>query len=323
MRKINTIKLDSSSNNVIIQGIEENGQVTVNTVSWDDFVKKYTIELHERIEEQQKLLACSEELFDLKRLQLSGEINKLQAELESKEEQIKEMIRQYEKVDLSQTSTLYQQAFALFVNGELDDALAVLDDAKLDEQEKQQAQARVLKANILQLQNDFENAEKNLKRAVEIYPSYENYFALAYFYQFLNEFEQASDAYNKCMCLAEPDAERAATLNNLGLLQSDQKEYSEAELSYKEALILYRKLARVHPQTYLPDVAMTLNNLGLLQKAQNDYSAAQLSCEEALTLYRELARVNLQTWLSYVAMTLNNRGNLQRDQNDYSPAQSS
>jgi tetratricopeptide (TPR) repeat protein len=320
MKKINTIKLDGN-NNVIIQGVEENGQVTVNTVSWDDFVKKYTIELHERIEEQQKLLARSEELFDLKTLQLSGEINKLQAELDSKEEQIKEMIRQYEKVDLSQTSTLYQQAFALFVKGKLDNALAVLDEAKLDEQEKQQAEARVLKANILQLQNDFENAEKNLLRAVEIYPSAENFFALGRFYQFQNRFGQATDAYNKCLGLAETDDEKAATLNNLGNLQRDQNGYSVAQESYKEALTIWRELARVNPQTYLSDVATTLNNLGNLQRDQNEYSAAQSSYEEALTIYREFVRVDPQTWLPDIAMTLNNLGILQWNKNEYLAAQ--
>jgi hypothetical protein len=101
---------------------------------WKKFRENNTTEERKQIEELRKLLDRTEKSFDFERLQLSARLNEKQTELDKKNALIDEMERQLKKVDLSQTSTLYQQAFALFVKGELDEALAVLGEAKLDEQ---------------------------------------------------------------------------------------------------------------------------------------------------------------------------------------------
>ena len=68
----------------------------------------------------------------------------------------------------------------------------------------------------------------------------------------------------------------------MAILQRAKNEYGKAQQSYEEALGIYRKLAEVNPQTYLPDVATTLNNLANLQSDQNEYGKAEQSYEEAL-----------------------------------------
>ena len=98
---------------------------------------------------------------------------------------------------------------------------------------------------------------------------------------------------------------------------------TEATPLYEEALVIYRQLAEVNPQTYLPDVATTLNNLGILQKDKNEFAKAEKSYEEALAIRRQLAEVNPQTYLPDVAMTLNNLANLQRDKNEFAKAEKS
>jgi len=84
--------------------------------------------------------------------------------------------------------------------------------------------------------------------------------------------------------LAEKDPETylpdvAATLNDLGILDSNQGRIEEARKEYEEALNIYRGLAQKHPADYLPKVAATLNNLGILVRDKN-------RMEEAMKIYR-------------------------------------
>ena len=85
------------------------------------------------------------------------------------------------------------------------------------------------------------------------------------------------------------------------------------EVSYDEALKVYRRLAKQHPAAFEPDVAMTLNNLGTVQSALGEREAARASYEEALEIRRRLATQHPAAFEPVVATTLNNLGNLQRE----------
>jgi tetratricopeptide (TPR) repeat protein len=98
------------------------------------------------------------------------------------------------------------------------------------------------------------------------------------------------------------------TLNDLGILDSDENRTNEARKEYDEALKIDRELAQKNPGTYLPRVAATLNNLGMLTRNQNHIA-------EALKTYRELAQKNPEIYLPRVALTLNNLGILDSDKN--------
>jgi tetratricopeptide (TPR) repeat protein len=94
----------------------------------------------------------------------------------------------------------------------------------------------------------------------------------------------------------------------LAVLHSAKNEFDSAESAYSEALNIYRELAKVNPQTYLPKVAMTLNNLAVLHSAKNEFDPAESAYSEALNIRREFVKVNPQTYLPKVAMTLINLG---------------
>src|SRR3990167_5227629 len=79
-----------------------------------------------------------------------------------------------------------------------------------------------------------------------------------------NEFEDALKSYKEALeiyrKLVQVNPQRylpdvAMTLNNLGILQSKKNEFEDALKSYKEALEIRRKLAHSNPQTSLPDIA--------------------------------------------------------------------
>jgi tetratricopeptide (TPR) repeat protein len=107
----------------------------------------------------------------------------------------------------------------------------------------------------------------------------------------------------------------AATLNDLGIFDSDQNRIEKARKEFEEALKTYRELAHKEPETYLSHVAITLNNLGIFDSDKNQMNEARMEYEEARKIYRELAEKEPETYLPYVAATLNNLGILDRAQN--------
>ncbi len=81
---------------------------------------------------------------------------------------------------------------------------------------------------------------------------------------------------------------------------------------------IYRRLAEVSPDAYMPNVATTLNNLGLLQSDLHRYEEAEQNYLEALDIYRRLAEANSDAYMPDVADTLwnlaileKNRGNME------------
>ncbi|MDR2652934.1 MAG: tetratricopeptide repeat protein [Prevotellaceae bacterium] len=329
MGTINSVKLDESNNNIIIQEVREGATVNVYQIKIDEF--PIVAEYKERIEELKKLLARTDDLYDRDRLAWGQEKADLEKKVADTETTIQEIIKSY---DIN-SSPLYKKAFELLMNGNLDDALAKLNEAKLDENEKKlkaaeakleadkknTAAVRILKAQMLELKYDFENAEANYLKSLSIFPSLENNFKIAYFYYKLNEFKKAEIYYVNCLVLVETEGEKAAVLHNLGPLQHKIKNYSQAKDSYLEALKIYRNLADVNPKAYLPDVAGMLNNLGVLQNDIKDYPQAESCYQDALKIWRELAAANPQACLPDLAMTLINLGVLQNDMNEYSKAE--
>ena len=187
--------------------------------------------------------------------------------------------------------------------------------------EEEVAQKYIRKAQLYIINYQFTEAEQCYKQAVVLFPSYENNCAIANFYYTLNKFTEAIEYYNHCLLLTILPEKRSDILINLGSTHYKNNAYSEAEISFNEALKIYRELAKKKSDTYLPDVAMTLNNLGVLQSNNNEHSKAKISYNEALKIRKELAEKNRETYLPQVANTLNNMGNLQRVKHEYSEAE--
>ena len=100
------------------------------------------------------------------------------------------------------------------------------------------------------------------------------------------------------------------TLNNLGALYWDRKEFHEAEKVFKIALETYRNLAEENPETSMPYIAAILNNIGNLYWNTGKLSEAEKAYTEALEIRRELARENPEVYVPDMAGTLNNLGAL-------------
>ena len=100
----------------------------------------------------------------------------------------------------------------------------------------------------------------------------------------------------------------AVSLNNVGIVASNQGDYVAARPLLAESLALDRELG------YRFGIATSLNNLGNVALKQGDYPSARALFEESLALRRELG----DRW--GIANSLNNLGNVAHEQGDYPSA---
>ncbi|MFN3422527.1 MAG: tetratricopeptide repeat protein, partial [Armatimonadota bacterium] len=89
--------------------------------------------------------------------------------------------------------------------------------------------------------------------------------------------------------------------------------FEEAEEAFREAIEIYRRLAKAEPQVYEPYLAMTLNNLGYVLYNLRRFEEAEEAYREALEIRRRLAKAEPQVYKPDLAMTLNNLGTVLSD----------
>ena len=320
--KIKSLLL-ASNNNIIIQNVAENGTVTVNTIELKDFLAQYTQELQERISELQKSLERSEELFKYKKEELSKEINHLNLQIKEREDRIKNIILQYKDKDISQLSDDYQKAFTLFFEGKLKEALLLLNDSVLQESEKQQAETRILKGQILFLRNKFPEAEKNFIRATAIYPSEENFYALACFYHNTKKHKNACKYFQKAINCSTNDVHKAQSLKGLGMEYIDLENIEKAELYTKKAIDILIRLSNNGELLPCLESLDIYCSLALIAHEKGNYPEAEKLYREALKAQKELlVEFNDNSIRQAYANTMHNLARVLTDNHQFDEARS-
>jgi tetratricopeptide (TPR) repeat protein len=292
----------------------------------EDYIKKeYNKKLNALDKKAKDYAQKSKDLYD--------EVNRLNA-------QLKEMADEYSTVNLDDLSETERKAIDLFKQGKLDESIklreslnsgkeisnALARKAKITKKEDSVIEAHThnLKklANEYILQFDFVKAEATCQElAFADTTNFDNMFAYALFLENQKKFNKAIQYYQVCQRHSKKDIQKAMTLNNLGNLYRDIKEFKQAETAFHEALTLYRKLAKDNPAAFEADVAMTLNNLGILYCNMKEFKLAETAYQEALTLYQKLAKDNPAAFEADVAMTLNNLGILYCNMKEFKQAE--
>ncbi len=110
---------------------------------------------------------------------------------------------------------------------------------------------------------------------------------------------------------ADSDAERAGILNDLSNDLSRAGKRGEALDAGREALALYRKLAGLNPDVFVPVLAMSLNNFAALQSEVGRPGEAFAAAKEAVELLRGLVKSDPGIFLPQLASSLVNLANVQ------------
>jgi tetratricopeptide (TPR) repeat protein len=88
----------------------------------------------------------------------------------------------------------------------------------------------------------------------------------------------------------EYQSDLALSYNNLGTIQTRLKDWSAAELCFRDAIMIQERLVQVAPLviSYQRDLATSFNNLGMSQTSSQSLTAATESFERALAIQQEL-----------------------------------
>ena len=105
-------------------------------------------------------------------------------------------------------------------------------------------------------------------------------------------------------------AERARVLSNLGVRLGELGRREDALAAADEAVRIYRQLAALRPDAFLPDLAASLNNLGNMLSDLGRREDALAATDEAVRIYRQLAALRPDAFLPDLARSLNNLGSM-------------
>jgi hypothetical protein len=278
----------------------------------------------------------------LEQLEISGELEQLEAQLEQFKENIVRLAETFSKIEIN-TERL-RQAKDYFEQGQFREADAILQaeemvkdlnkleqkDQQLDQQKAEVRASReqianefLIKAQLwatfYEQSNRFEQTCEYFAESLRALKTTDNLFAYAHFLDEHYQLDQANLYYTEALeiCRNLGDLSKVATvLNNLAILHSDENEMAIALAEYQEALQIYRELAVENPRSFLQYVAGTLNNLAILHKNKNEMAIAEQKYQEALQIKKELAVENPRSFLPDVAMTLNNLAVLHWNKNE-------
>ncbi|RZM85382.1 hypothetical protein C3B51_00135 [Pseudoalteromonas rubra] len=183
---------------------------------------------------------------------------------------------------------LYKEAIKLYLSGDLDQALEVLNDAELEKQyqqyqlkkgqlEKQFRELKLKEAELEEqsreyLREEATQANANLLKAIVYEQQFKAEKALVQYRTLVKRFPSHGSA--------QFSAARFFSANNY---------INDAHQSYEKALNIFRAKAKENPQMHLPNVATVLNGFGQLQGLQLKLDEAERSYNEALEIYRTLA----------------------------------
>jgi tetratricopeptide (TPR) repeat protein len=211
------------------------------------------------------------------------------------------------KTKPGQSSELYNRAMRFFLDGEIDQALKILNEDRLDsdlaaaqlrkeEAEKaieQIARSWVLKGRLLTLEFRYAEAEQAYREAV-LAGDYSFHVNFAYEYMDIQELIRYINAadFRAMPGNRENHDESNTTVNILESLHRNQTRIKESCQAYEKALKIRRELAQKNPDTYLPDLADTLTALGVLHREQKQIEEARQAFQEALMIYQRFAARN-------------------------------
>ncbi|WP_214072912.1 tetratricopeptide repeat protein [Mucilaginibacter sp. dw_454] len=323
--QVNRLSINGNDN-IVFQNVDGN---TV-TTSLDKLIREHTREKDAHIQSLQHSLFDKDKINELSEYRINALREELDKELKEKaqlERQVQELIQEFADKDISDTGTLYQEAFKLFLEGRLADALAKLSDSqleaeylalkaqeqKLNQGKRKMADTFLLKARMLVMDGKSSNAAAYYEKAVEACPEWNYWQQNAYFYSYLNNAAKAEECYKRAMEIAETADQKAKSAEFLAVL-IDRKDAARARQLFLEAISLYEQASGLEGIQSFVNLASVSGNFAKFLYDRDEPETAFAYITQALNYYKQLAESQPEAYLADLASTYANYGILLMDQ---------
>lgn len=216
-----------------------------------------------------------------------------------------EVAAQLSENSQNESASLYRLALDSFLAGRIDEALGILNEDGLWEAECQQAEQRILRGNMLYFQNRLQEAEYNMRRAVEIAPLVENFILLGHFYSNSGRCGQACSVYRRALPVCTNDFERAKVFTEMGQAHLKMNNPEVAEQYINEGYTLFIKYVSDQCRK-LPvvDCLKISSARAYLALERHDYEAAEKIFREIIDTLNDFGEV--EQLMDFKAWTLFN-----------------
>ena len=264
-------------------------------------------------------------LSEEERLESIQKIEALSQQAENLKKGKEELAKRLAQADLDQVPAFVKKALKEFEAGNLETALELMGDEKLDNNwdkvEKKLIQARKLgidpymhKTRMLSVVGQFEMTYKNYQKAIELdTTNLSNLSEFAGFCGILNQQKKAITLYQQALRHIKFEKDKANLLNDLGNEFRFDLQFDQAKMALKEALEIYELLTQTDPKSYELKVAITQNDLGILFTDVNEFDKAELAYSEALKILNRLVQSEPEVHEPYKARVLHNLGAMYKD----------
>lgn len=317
----------NGNNDLVIQSTTKDGVQIEEQKSFKDFVSPFSASYQAQIEDLQDTIEDKKRLngfINKEVLELYFKKEKLENKKTNKEQQVAHLLKELNGKDITNKSSLFQQAFNCFIEGDIDTALSVLDEGKIPEEgndnKKQKAEIRILKARLLTIKNKFDEAGKNYEKALNHFKDWESSLEAGNFFMFSQDYSKTENYYQISLKEATTNIERIRSLNCLGIIYNENNKSTEKDKCLNEALKLSVKLEETDSIDELASLGMLLNTIGNSLTQKQEFLRAEQFNLKALDIRRRITKVSSENYSYLIADTLNDLGILKMYQEEYTNA---
>ncbi len=168
-------------------------------------------------------------------LELQIKLNRINIQINLFEIQIKDIVNQFKSGELNNQEMDYQLAYRLFIDdNDINGAINKLNEIKLEETEIKSAKNRLLKAQLHELNSQFDDADRNYKKSIEIYTGFE---AIFYYGIFLFNQNRLTDSAKELVKIGFPKDEK---------IKKRQLDYHTLHIINRTYIILSQIFSQIH-----------------------------------------------------------------------------
>jgi tetratricopeptide (TPR) repeat protein len=281
-------EIDSDSIKFTPPFLIETKRVHENKVYLGEFniIWQYQLVLAKQVEQLEALLEEKEQnknniqqihQYELNTIRL--EIEKLNKEKSEFEQKLNQLSNYIATLNLDVPSENTTQIIEAFKRGEIELIKSLLDEEKLVSEEKEAAKKRVIKATILEIEYNYNDAETNYEKAYSIDPSLEILGTYTSFLKRLGKIDLAIDLCKKAVKISNDLIFLIHVNGWIGNLYGNSNRNKEAISHFKEALKLIQSK---NPDSNSVENAKILTAIGISQKNIGEHQNALLSLQDAL-----------------------------------------